>query len=405
MPKKYKEDASNTLSLTSVASVNWTRRFFIFETLTLSDSIEGSDKVKPISHTLNLTHSATNTTITVETSNQLTLSQAVSNVRPIPITVTSQLSLTQTVYNSIRSGVASNLLNLTQEVDVKRPINLSASNSLSIPFFTAEELTTLTDAELDALGQTRVLRHSVILQNSIRNFSLTSFLQLTQTTNKITQLSVSSHISLLGSVRTDISAHSAESILNFQQTVLFSKSYLLTSTLTLTQSVNSDAIFNRSVSNNLVFSQSVDANILSIVDVSPSYIAPTLTPQSYVSLTYPYVSPTKTITLRAPLFNNVEQQEFRRINRRTRGGTLEIHRQTYWPKSERLIMSFNALQESVAKSFLDFLYESNGKEIGLLDHEGRQWKGIILTPAAKIKDETGQACGFSTNLEFEGSTV
>jgi len=51
---------------------------------------------------------------------------------------------------------------------------------------------------------------------------------------------------------------------------------------------------------------------------------------------------------------------------------------------------------------LTFLDDSLGKEVGLLDHESRQWRGIITTPAAQLAEVT---IGHNVSLEFQGALV
>lgn len=122
-----------------------------------------------------------------------------------------------------------------------------------------------------------------------------------------------------------------------------------------------------------------------------------------IVLTYPFESPQFTITLRKPNFGNLERLEFTRINRESRGGSLIVFRDSFWPRSERQSYQFSALGQNDIDHLFDFLAVSLGKEIGLLDHENRQWKGIILTPDA---DTAEQGRGsFVAQFDFEGELV
>ena len=51
----------------------------------------------------------------------------------------------------------------------------------------------------------------------------------------------------------------------------------------------------------------------------------------------------------------------------------------------------------------NFLENSLGLEIGLLDFESRQWKGFILTPSSALAE--AKQNGFTMSLEFEGELV
>ncbi len=134
---------------------------------------------------------------------------------------------------------------------------------------------------------------------------------------------------------------------------------------------------------------------------APSTTSPVLTRRSTIILTYPYVTPTLTLELRNPDFDTIEQFEYRRIHRRSRGATLQVFRDPIWPEAERTIISFSALKQEEITNLFVFLQASLGQEIGYLDFESRQWRGIILTPAAQVAEPSRR--GFSVTLEIEGS--
>jgi hypothetical protein len=123
-----------------------------------------------------------------------------------------------------------------------------------------------------------------------------------------------------------------------------------------------------------------------------------------LTLTYPFVTPTNTLVLRNPDFGNTDRLEFSRIRRQSRGGTSILFSDRKWPKQQVLNLSISALSQTKAEDFLDFVTESLGQEIGLLDWENRQWRGIILNPDADITDG-GMTCRYAANLQFEGELV
>ena len=92
---------------------------------------------------------------------------------------------------------------------------------------------------------------------------------------------------------------------------------------------------------------------------------------------------------------------FSRINRITRGGTLIVFSDPDWPKFETLAVRIQGLTEAQAKDLLDFFYDSTAAEVGLLDWEGRQWRGLITTPEAQIQ-QARKGCGYEVEFEFEG---
>ena len=133
----------------------------------------------------------------------------------------------------------------------------------------------------------------------------------------------------------------------------------------------------------------------------PPTTAPTLGTAT-LTLTFPFVSPTTTLVLRNPELNNQEKFQFARINRSTRGGDLTVFADSTWPKQETLKVQIEALTTAQKDSLVTFLDDSLGLEIGLLDDENRQWRGIITQPDADITDVTGDGCTYAVIFEFEG---
>lgn len=135
----------------------------------------------------------------------------------------------------------------------------------------------------------------------------------------------------------------------------------------------------------------------------PSSTEPSLTQVNQVRLTWPYSSPTLTIDLRSPELGNEFQTHQNRISRKSRGGSLIIYKDSIWPEFKVLTMSFDNKCGQDFSTVLDFLKQSLGQEIGLLDYESRQWKGIIRNPDTAIGREGPN--DFNFNLEFEGELV
>lgn len=136
----------------------------------------------------------------------------------------------------------------------------------------------------------------------------------------------------------------------------------------------------------------------------PAQEAPTLTPSHSVVLSYPFMSPTATVTLRAPQFGNRESVSNNRIHRESRGGTLIIYSDTQWPKIKRLRMEFTVLTEAQAQDYLSFRATSLGQIIRLVDHESRTWQGVLIETDTPIVRNL-RACGVSASLTFEGELV
>jgi hypothetical protein len=137
----------------------------------------------------------------------------------------------------------------------------------------------------------------------------------------------------------------------------------------------------------------------------PAGVAPTLGDAS-LTLTYPFVTPTVTVTLPNADWGDRDRQEFQRVHRNLRGGAVVIFAEDGWPEQRVLTLDIDGMDETQAGDLLDFLLTSLGAEIGLLDHENRQWRGILLNPEAEITQTQREgSCEYAVSLEFEGELV
>jgi len=116
----------------------------------------------------------------------------------------------------------------------------------------------------------------------------------------------------------------------------------------------------------------------------PSATVPVETPQGDFQLYYPVVGPTDTITLRGPELDDRERLHYQRINRNSRGLSLQIYADPQWPKVKHLAIGVDLLTEAKAQDVLDFVTLTMGKEIGFRDWRNRSWKGIIDNPQNAI---------------------
>jgi hypothetical protein len=132
---------------------------------------------------------------------------------------------------------------------------------------------------------------------------------------------------------------------------------------------------------------------------APPIAVPTLC-DGTLMLTFPYESPTLTVVLRNPEFANKDALTFNRVNRATRGGTLVIYADTAWPKTQKLTVEVTCLGESQVADLRNFFVQSLGREVGLLDHEGRQWRGLILDPDTPVANP--EIKDYTVTFEFEG---
>jgi hypothetical protein len=141
---------------------------------------------------------------------------------------------------------------------------------------------------------------------------------------------------------------------------------------------------------------------------SPTPPAVTIGPPEHVALPFQLFYPaegvvTDSVTLRAPNLCNKDRLSFNRILRETRDGTLIVFADPIWPKVETLVLSFSGLRSVQAQQLLAFLETHLGEEIGLLDWEGRAWKGVVTAPTEPVVQDSRDS--FSASLEFEGELV
>lgn len=134
-----------------------------------------------------------------------------------------------------------------------------------------------------------------------------------------------------------------------------------------------------------------------------STTAPTLG-SGVLTLTHPRISPTLTLTLKNPEFGNADVLRFTKVDRRTRGGDRKLFSDLGWGSTQSFELTITNVCESTATidEIIDFLNTSLGDEIGLLDWENRQWKGIIVAPETEVIPQVG---GHTVRIVFEGELV
>lgn len=119
-----------------------------------------------------------------------------------------------------------------------------------------------------------------------------------------------------------------------------------------------------------------------------------------ITLSYPYTSPTVTVTLPNPLFENSEVLNQKRIVRRTRGLTSKIFRDPLWDEHTTLYYICQACTLTQRNDFLTFVTASYSKEVKLIDYEVRTWKGILIP--AEITEQH-RSCGYVIQFELQGN--
>jgi len=161
--------------------------------------------------------------------------------------------------------------------------------------------------------------------------------------------------------------------------------------------------FNQHVVDTLALTQGVFGTNGNQSVCSESYPV-SLGTRNLLTLTFPYTSPSLTLDLRVPEFNNDDSIKTEVVIRRTIGNQLLSGRINSWPKIEVLKFAFAALTQAQRDAFLTFANTSLGLEIGLLDQENRQWRGVIISSSVEAVQRS-RTCDFLISFEFRGKEI
>lgn len=421
------QSLTSTLSLTQEAK-QLANNQSASSTLSLTGTAEDNTIQIDIQNQLNLTQSATNNIKFVSASNVLSLIDLAERGQDILQSLSNTLALIDSANQNQKVESVANILNLQQSIilvtnndvfiEVESSLSLTDTAQLGNRIFNRTLGPGISDPDPLELIQT-------IQLSGIRSFSISDLLTFTQqiSINKNVTINLTSFLSLAQEVGRvfDLSAanildlvqvaeriFSVSSVLNLTQAVIVQSPKEAENTFSLVQAINLLAEFTRSASNTLGLSQTVGLRFATIdtcqydpqvgtggfTTTDPTFGIATLT------LTHPFVTPTTTLVLRNPNFGNTENFQFSRINRESRGGTLLVFRDPTWPKREALAITVDFLKQQQKLDLLAFFQTSLGQEIGLLDNENRQWKGIIVNPDSEVT-HVGKD-NYSVTFEFEG---
>ncbi len=388
-----------TRTWVAILTENTTRGFAASSSMTLVSTVNSNLKQENVAQALSIVQTVASNPKQENVSSLLSmLSVADTNIEMI--SVSSSLSLVSTVHSNRHNESVSSLIELDQESSYHGNFNLSLSSFLELQQTASEHF-------------------------GVANLSVQSHLEFVDDENPFLQqqVNLTFPISLehtLGLTDEVERTYAVSSILVLSQAVTVSQGILVEHVLDLagdTTGVN--GIFGRSVSSPL----DIDHGVAFYIEreallcqyspfigtngdggaTTPPSATPPILGTATLTLTHPFVTPTTTLVLRNPEFGDTHELSFSRINRETRGGTLEVFADPQWPKTQVLNLTIEALTEAETNSFLAFLGVSLGQEIGLLDWYNRQWRGIITTPDANVTDAGN--CRKSINFEFEGELV
>lgn len=293
--------------------------------------------------------------------------------------VTSAMALVQTIAADLRHVVTS-ALGLAQAVGVQHVAHQSVAQAIAF-------VQAIVDQHQVHLLQSDAL-NLVQRINTIRSFSFSNMLLLVQQIERVQPASLNQAMALVDAI-------------------LSSWSKPNSSPLNLVDVATAHVTANRSQTSTLGLTQGIIA-WKQPVSGSSGNPTPCDLPNPHdfvksktVTFTGPFTSPTTTVTLRAPKFGNVDSVDVATIVRRNRGGEFKVSRPSTWPTIEVLKMTWEGLADSTRADLLSFMEQFAGKEVGFLDHEGKQWRGVVLTPVLSVA-QAYRVCAFEIELEFRG---
>lgn len=133
---------------------------------------------------------------------------------------------------------------------------------------------------------------------------------------------------------------------------------------------------------------------------APTAAKPTFTYYDNVLLYYPTDTPTMSVQLRAPNMGDRDRLQNLRVQRESRGGTLQVFADPTWPKVQTLVLSFTQIKESEATDLQDFFLNTLGLTVGLRDWEGNVWHGVVVNPDEPLVRSRRDL--FDITFEFDG---
>jgi len=136
----------------------------------------------------------------------------------------------------------------------------------------------------------------------------------------------------------------------------------------------------------------------------PATIAPARSIRANITLQDNLVTPVNTITIRNPIFGNSDTVQVARALNITRSRHKGIFRDDDWPSFRRLTFTSDENTQTDANNLLNFLSNTLGEEIKLLDWENRSWQGVVVNPDSAVR-EVGRTCRFTFNIIFEGILI
>jgi hypothetical protein len=393
---------------------------------TVEDDLETNNILESASSVLDLTSVAIqfgDKQLTADDS-EITFDHSLSYIGPITVEVSSVISFTDRAYKTAYGDAESELTLTDEAVDESfvyaklLPEGMYPGGVYSpfgIPTFPPDLLTLVQSVAYSGSASRSVasaleLTQSVTVTQAVINKSVSSLISFSEVLGRPIDASASSVLSLVGDAEI---VQSEESVLSLSGEAIgvpvkgteseMTLTHVLERVLVGLKLVSSDLNINHSVlyysarlAQECTYSPQIGFSGSGIV--APPATSPTLG-NATLTLTYPEGAPTMTVVLRNPNFGNVDKFNFMRIKTVTRGGSLLVYANPDWPKERVFSITVDALRQTQVDELRALITASLGKEVGLLNHENRYWKGLITTPDLDITQIGRNA--YSVSFEFE----
>lgn len=352
-------------------------------------------------------------TYNLTASNALALTQSALVVVPLELSALDSLVLAQQGQSNMLTRTASNGVAFAQRADIGQELSLTAANFFAPTQGARPGLLTRT-----AYNSFQPVQLAIAVNQLLTAIPLTASdtLTLTQTNNRVhalasgTALTASDTLVLIQRAIFPIELDTSDGIFFTQsadgvpgksgtQTFDLEQSVILNQVRSLTAS---DVIeFRHSfvytlLRDGIIQSQSSDCKAEN--SYSPAQggdgrppireLPPSLDRFNDVLFYFPLIggtcNPDTTLTLRTPNFGDRDRNQYNRIKRESRGGSLRVFRDPKWPQQRTLVLDFSGLKDDEIGKLILFLTVSIGQKVGLRDWRGEIWFGVIINPNTPV---------------------
>lgn len=305
-----------------------------------------------------------------------------------------QLQFQQSVTTNLKTAIVSDSLTFTQTLVVAGPIHVGVVNSL-LALEPGQQ-----PGDVGFKNEASVQSSRQVSADSMLSFATTvsSYLVRADAIECVAENSLTftndAKVVLTGA---------AENSVTFDHAVSATVGKGLLNTVVFSNTASATSSDTRPASNSVSFDQSVAYTLVrpnTLCEYSPFGLRPL---RGHTSETFQLVFPpagpyTDTLALKNPNFGNRERLGITRIQRETRGGTLDVYTDPIWPKTTTLVLQFSDLKRTEANALKTFHLSHLGQEVGLMDWEGVYWVGVIVEFDPIVTDRPGN---YTAGFQFE----